>query len=72
MEHEGDCPEHGPLIVVEDSNVGELSYFLFLKLFVHRKKKHVMCNVKIIYFNNCSYVSVTLLLKTIDNPMHIS
>ena len=27
MEHEGDCPEHGPLIVVEDSNVGELSFF---------------------------------------------
>ena len=32
MEHEGDCREHGPLIVVEDSNVSELSYFLFLKL----------------------------------------
>ena len=28
MKHEGDCPEHGPLIVVEDSNVSELSYFL--------------------------------------------
>ena len=29
MEHEGDCPEHGPLIVVDDSNVSELSYFYF-------------------------------------------
>ena len=58
MEHEGDCPEHSPLIVVEDSNVSELFYFLFLMLFVHRKKKHVQCNVTIIYFNNSSYVCV--------------
>ena len=32
-----------------------------------------MCNVTINYFNNCSYVSVTLLVKTtIDDPIHIS